>query len=182
MDKQYINAEAIMKAALKYQDALVTYAYAMLQDWASAEDAVQDALVVVMNKWQDFKPGTSIYAWVRQIVHFKTLEAIRSRQREITTEDEKLQDLVQGAMEGYLTEERADGQSSRLKALQECMSSISRGALDLITGFYRDANSYEKLAEIYGRSVEGVRKMLYRSRRQLDECTRKRLDNPEECA
>ena len=72
----------IVKSAFQYRDALLGYAYAMLRSWTLAEDVVQEAFLVVMNKWQDLKDEQGIFLWVRQIVHFKTLEAIRSRGRE----------------------------------------------------------------------------------------------------
>ena len=36
-----VTQEALLKSAMKYQHVLIAYAYAMLRDWASAQDAIQ---------------------------------------------------------------------------------------------------------------------------------------------
>ena len=62
---------------------------AAVRDWAQAEDALQEAYLVVMNKWQDFRPGTSVYSWTRRIVHYKAMEIIKKRKREVLVDDEE---------------------------------------------------------------------------------------------
>lgn len=100
----------VVKAAFQYRDALLSYSYAMLRSWTLAEDVVQEAYLVVMNKWQDLKDEGGIFLWVRQIVHFKTLEAIRARGRETSTPDQELLDLVEQAVKENLDDHFAERQ------------------------------------------------------------------------
>ncbi len=178
VDKGVLRSrDDVVKSVFQYRDALLSYAYAMLRNWSQAEDVVQEAYLVVMNKWQDLTNETGIFLWVRQIVHFKTLEAIRSRGRESSTPDQELLDLVEKAMTENLDDLRADQQRAMSASLRECMSRLNQFNLNLLAGFYWQQESCETLADRHGRSVNAIRLMLSRLRDKLRTCLSKRLES-----
>lgn len=160
----------VLKAAMQYQDTLLAYAYGMLRDWAQAEDTVQDAYVVAMEKWRDFTPGTSVFSWVKAIVRLKSLELIRTRDRERPTEDIILDKLTSQALDEFLDERAADHQRDMMRKLQFCMQKITERSLEMILEFYSKKRSYEEMAQLFDTSVEAIRKSLYRIRRTLQAC------------
>jgi len=166
----------VVKAAFQYRDALLSYSYAMLRSWTLAEDVVQEAYLVVMNKWQDLKDEGGIFLWVRQIVHFKTLEAIRARGRETSTPDQELLDLVEQAVKENLDDHYAERQRMMSTSLRTCMSRLNTFNVDLLAGFYWKQESCETLADRHGRSVNAIRLMLSRLRDKLRTCLSKRLE------
>jgi RNA polymerase sigma-70 factor (ECF subfamily) len=166
----------VVKAAFQYRDALLSYSYAMLRSWTLAEDVVQEAYLVVMNKWQDLKDEGGIFLWVRQIVHFKTLEAIRARGRETSTPDQELLDLVEQAVKENLDDHHAERQRMMSTSLRDCMSRLNTFNVDLLAGFYWKQESCETLADRHGRSVNAIRLMLSRLRDKLRTCLSKRLE------
>lgn len=166
----------VVKAAFQYRDALLSYSYAMLRSWTLAEDVVQEAYLVVMNKWQDLKDEGGIFLWVRQIVHFKTLEAIRARGRETSTPDQELLDLVEHAVKENLDDHFAERQRMMSTSLRDCMSRLNTFNVDLLAGFYWKQESCETLADRHGRSVNAIRLMLSRLRDKLRTCLSKRLE------
>jgi RNA polymerase sigma-70 factor (ECF subfamily) len=170
-----MTRDEIVKTAFHYRDALMTYAFAMLRDWSRAEDVVQDAFIVVMNKWTEFRPGTSVFLWTRQIVHLKALEAIRSRSRKMSPLEEELLTRVASAMESHLDEAIAERQRTMRQALQRCMSGLNRRAAGLLAGFYSESQSCETLAQHQRRSVNAIRLSLSRLRKQLQLCVSKQL-------
>src|SRR5262245_61558675 len=145
--------DEVVKSAFRYRDALMSYAFALLRDWSQAEDVVQDAFIVVMNKYSDFKAGTSVFLWVRQIVHFKVRETLRSRSRQACPVDEALLARVGECVRQYLDEEAADRQRLLRKALERCMSSLNRRAVRILAGFYGRSESCEAIAQDQNRSV-----------------------------
>jgi RNA polymerase sigma-70 factor (ECF subfamily) len=171
------SRDDVVKAAFQYRDALLSYAYGMLRNWNLAEDVVQEAYLVVMNKWQDLTNETGIFLWVRQIVHFKTLEAIRTRGRETSTPDQELLDLVEHAMKENLDDHQAEQQRLMSMSLRECMSRLNQFNLNLLAGFYWQQESCETLADRHGRSVNAIRLMLSRLRDKLRTCLSKRLES-----
>ncbi len=170
------SRDDVVKAAFQYRDALLSYSYAMLRNWTLAEDVVQEAYLVVMNKWQDLTNEQGIFLWVRQIVHFKTLEAIRTRGRETSTPDQDLLDLVEQAMKENLNDHFAEQQRQMSVSLRECMSRLNQFNLNLLAGFYWQQESCETLADRHGRSVNAIRLMLSRLRDKLRTCLSKRLE------
>ena len=170
-----MTRDEIVKAAFGYRDALMSYAFALLRDWARAEDAVQDAFIVVMNKWSDFREGTSIFLWIRQIVHHKALEAIRARGRKMSPLEEQLLSRVAASVQNHLDEAIADRQRLMRQALQRCMSGLPSRTVGLLSGFYAESRSCEALAQLHRRSVNAVRLSLSRVRKQLQECVARQL-------
>ena len=174
-----VTAEDLLRQAFRYQDALVSYAYGLLQDWALAQDAVQESFIVLQRKHAQFKPGASLFAWVRQIVRFEALNLLRSRRREACFVDEELISLVDQQFEKHLDADAVDALETRKVALQYCLGQLDEPSLGLLLGFYRDAFSCERLSQIQRRSVNAVRLSLSRIRARVRDCVRQRLALPD---
>jgi len=168
-----IGRDGVVKGAFQHRDALLSYAFALLRDWVKAEDVVQDAFIVVMNKWAEFRPGTSLFLWVRQIVHFKALEAARARR--MSPVEEELLARVAASMQRGLDEEIAHRQLLRRQALQRCMAHLDARSAGLLAGFYTESLSCESLAQLHRRSVNAVRLALSRLRKQLHDCVLRQM-------
>ena len=169
------TAEDLLRSAFKYQDALVSYAYGLLQDWALAQDAVQEAFIVLQKKHAEFRPEANVFTWARQIVRFEALNIIRSRQREACFVDEELFSLVDQQFERHLDLDAIGALESRKAALQHCMARLDQDSVSLVLGFYKDALSCERLAEARRKSVNAVRLSLSRIRTKLRECVQQKL-------
>ena len=89
-----LSAEHLLRAAFKYQDALTSYAFALLQDWALAQDAVQETFIVLQKKHSEFRPDGNVFTWARQMVRYEALNILRARGRESCVADEQLLALV----------------------------------------------------------------------------------------
>ena len=168
-----MSRDEVVKGAFQHRDALLAYAFALLRDWVRAEDVVQDAFIVVMNKWTEFKPGTSLFLWIRQIVHFKTLEAARAKK--MSPMEEELLSRVSASMQRGLDEEIARLLRLKRQALQRCMSHLDSKSAELLSGFYAESLSCESLAQLQRRSANAVRLALSRLRKQLQDCVARRL-------
>ncbi|HXG61029.1 MAG TPA: sigma-70 family RNA polymerase sigma factor [Planctomycetota bacterium] len=170
-----LGRDEVVKAAFRYRDALMGYAFALLRDWSQAEDVVQDAFIVVMNRWSDFRPGTSLFCWVREIVRHKAQEARRARMRQASPLDEALLIQVTETLDGHFDEEAAERQSLMHRALERCMSFLNARAVEILAGFYGRSESCEAIAERQKRSVNAIRLSLSRVRKQLQECMTRQL-------
>jgi len=166
----------VLREALTYQDGLVAYAYGLVRDWGLAEDVVQNAYVVVMEKWQTFEPGTPLFNWVRAIVRLKSLEMLRRRKREYSGNEAVLGRLIEQAMDEYLDEQAAQRQHDTMRKLQICLQKITERSLELVLERYSMRRSYRELSALFSMNVEAVRKSLYRIRRTLQECVEEMPD------
>lgn len=170
-----VRAEDLLRGAFKYQDALTSYAYGLLQDWSLAQDAVQETFIVLQKKHAEFRPGANVFTWARQILRFEALNLLRSRRREACFGDEELFALVEQQFEKHLDAEAVAALEARKAALQQCMAQLDADSLSLLLGFYKDAFSCERLGELHRKSVNAVRLSLSRLRAKLRECVRRRM-------
>lgn len=162
--------DQIVGEAFACRHSLLAYAYGSLGDYAQAEDVVQNTYLVVMNKYEDFREGTSMLAWCRSIVRLKVLEVLRERKRLVATEDSQLQDAISKA---FIEEQEAESSAlrmERIERLKKCLGRLTPRFRDLLKASLRPRSSYEQLALASGMTVEAVRKGLYRSRQTLREC------------
>jgi len=167
--------DAMVLKIFEYRDALLAYAFTILRDWQLAEDALQETVLVVLNRDAEAEPVRDLFAWVRRVLRNKCMETIRSRTRETTNEQERLQALVTEACDAYLDEDSAAGLKKMKQALRHCMGKLRSGSLDLLVGFYYRMQSCKHLAEQQGRSVNAVKLALSRTRDRLRVCVQRQL-------
>lgn len=170
-----MNADDLLRAAFKYQDALTSYGYALLRDWALAQDAVQETFIVLQRKHAEFRPGANVFSWARQILRFEALQILRARGRESFLADEELFALIEARFDEHLDADALARLEQQKGALQHCMSRLDADSLQLLMGFYRERFPCEQLASARRRSVNAIRLALSRTRARLRECVRSRL-------
>lgn len=173
MDPDDPRRDAIVKAAFRYREGLLCHAYAILRDWNTAEDVVQDAFLVVVRKWQDCHDITGVFPWVRQMVTFRAMDVLRSRGR--TRGNLALAETIGRVMESGLDADEADAQGRLKDALATCMQDLDRRSLDLLVGFYWQRRSCDELAASQSRTVNAVRLVLSRLRTRLRDCLGQRV-------
>jgi len=170
-----LSAEDLLRAAFKYQDALTSYAYALLQDWALAQDAVQETFIVLQKKHAEFRPGANVFTWARQMVRYEALNILRARGRECCVADEELLALVDAQFDEHMNADALARMEQQKAALQHCMTRLDSDTLNLLLGFYRERLSCDQLATARQRTVNAIRLSLSRIRARLRECVRNRL-------
>src|SRR5476649_408043 len=79
---------------------LVRFAQLQIRNQALAEDAVQDALIAVLEKPERFAGQSSLRTYVTGILKFKIIDCLRAttRERQIDTYDEQSEDDVIDAL------------------------------------------------------------------------------------
>lgn len=168
--------DSVVAEAFSYRHPLLAYAFGSLGDHAAAEDAVQSAFLVVMDKYADFREGTSMLAWCRSIVRFKVFEILRQRKRLVTTEDGLLHDAIAFAFEDTQQEEQLSIRNDRLHRLRNCILRLPPKSRSLLEASMQPQSSYGKIAQSMTMNVEAVRKGLYRIRQTLRDCVAANLE------
>ena len=79
-----MNLEAFKKRVLPIKNKLYRMALRITANPAEAEDVVQDATVIGLQKLGDFDPATNFTAWMGRIVRNLALNDARRRQRRRT--------------------------------------------------------------------------------------------------
>lgn len=167
--------DRVLKEALKCRVQLVAYARALLGNFSESEDAVQETMLVVVKKFDQFQEGTSMLAWCRSIVRLEVLRMKQRRRRERTLAERLLDDAVDAAFEESQVFQQHDESETWRTALERCLARISERGRRILRARFIDGLSYRQIGERVGMSLEAVRKALFRSRKQVRECAESNL-------
>ena len=175
MDRPDQQQDHLLRQAFELRTALVAYARSLLGSHSAAEDAVQEAMLVVVRKIEQFEEGTSMLAWCRAIVRIEVLRAKQRSQKERSLAERLLDDAVHAAFEEVRAEREAIQLADSRDALQQCLEGVPDRGRRVLDARYVDDLAYEQIGQVVGMSLEAVRKTLYRVKKQLRACVETRL-------
>ena len=167
--------DRVVHAAFGCRTELLTYARSLLGNFAAAEDAVQEAMIVVMNKHDQFQEGTSILAWCRSIVRLEVLRAKRRYQQDVSLVQRLLDDAVDAAFDEFQINRKHDESTSRRDAIRHCLEKITDRGRAVLNSRFTDELGYKQIGDRLGMTVEAVRKALFRTKKRLHSCVESRL-------
>ena len=167
--------DRIVRSAFECREELVTYARALLGNYAAAEDAVQEAMLTVIAKHDQFEEGTSVLAWCRSIVRIEVLRAKHRHQRERTLAQKVLDDAIDAAFDEFQSARISHERELRRDALAQCIQQISDRSKCVLEARFVDELGYPKIGERLSMSIEAVRKALFRVKKQVRTCVETRL-------
>jgi RNA polymerase sigma-70 factor (ECF subfamily) len=166
------DMRAFEEIVVKYEGAVRNFAYRYLRDERKAEDIAQDTFLRVYKARDRWRPDAKFHTWLFTITTRLCLNAIRARQRErrvirpVTDTDghdtfaSAPERRTPSPVEGALVAERAE---LIHRAVGE-LSDNQRRAL-LLHRF--EGLSYQEVAETMAISLEAVRSLLVRARKNL---------------
>ena len=169
------SRDRILKAAFDCREQLLAYAWSLLGNRAAAEDAVQEAMLVVVKKFGQFEEGTSLLAWCRSIVRIEVLRAKQRHQRERSFAQRLLDDAVDAAFQEFQESRSSDERRNRRDALDVCVEQLSANGKRVLSARFVDNLAYSQIGEQLGMSIEAVRKSLFRSKNQVRTCVESKL-------
>ena len=175
MDNTEDKRDRVIKAALECRTELIAYARSLLGNYAAADDVLQEAMLVVFRKYDQFQDGTSILAWCRSIVRLEVLRAKQNHQRERTLTERLLDDAIDAAFDEFQsTRRQVDGESWR-EALRSCLEKAPERGRSVLQARFADELSYLQIGKRLGMTVEAVRKALFRTKKQVRQCVETNL-------
>lgn len=146
---------------IAFLPAMRGFAYSLTNDYALAEDVLQEAVIKAWTNFERFESGTNLKAWLFKIVgNTFYSEMRRSGRRTVEApEDGRLAAAVGPTHDGIL----------ELRDFRRALHSLGfehRRALLLVGAF---GFSYEEAAEMCGVPVGTIKSRVLRARRQLSE-------------
>ncbi|MGD9128536.1 MAG: sigma-70 family RNA polymerase sigma factor [Planctomycetia bacterium] len=158
-----------------HQRGILTYLLALTGSFAAAEDALQEASIVMWQKFSEFEEGTNFGAWARKIAYHM---AMRSRQEASKRLPVFSNQFIDALGDAGMAEESRQGDRSR--ALKNCVNKLTKSDQDLLA--YRYGNkelSAKDVAEALNRPANTVYKALRRIRVGLLECVQRAIAREE---
>ena len=167
--------DQIIKQALQERRKLEIFSYSLIRDWGLAEDAVQEAYVVLYKKQDSLSDKDNIHGWLKKIVRDKSIDIIRKNQRNQKI-DSELVNLVEQSFDRNEHIVERDRLKTLQKVLDQCMDMLNKEDLTILKRFYLKKRSCESIAERIKSSVNAVRLKLSRLRAKLRKCSENKLD------
>lgn len=170
-----VNSESTRFAAiaLPHRRSLYAAALRLTRCERDAEDLVQETLLRGFNKFDTFREGTNIRAWLHRI----QTNAFINRYRRARKERSILQDEAEHVACGQLYSPGRVWAHDRPEQaiLADVLSDTVRRAVESVPEIYRDAVilsdvldfSYQEVAEVLGCPVGTVMSRLFRGRQHL---------------
>jgi len=142
----------------------------VLGNYTAAEDVVQEAMLVVVKKFDQFQEGTSMLAWCRAIVRLEVLRTKQQRQRERGLSERLLDDGIDAAFDEFQTARRHDDVETWPEALERCLGRVPERGRSVLTARFVDELSYQQIGDRVGMTLAAVRKALFRLKKQVRSC------------
>jgi len=162
--------DEVVQLLRKHQNQLFGYIFSMVRNFSDAEDVLQQTLLTLWGKLDEFTPGTSFMAWAKAVARNKTLTFLRTQRRQrVRFSDDVLDRLADCEL---WTPQALD---DRLAALANCRKKLSPVDQSLLAQCYSTASSIRCVAEQLERPVDSVYSSLSRIRRALYECIERSL-------
>ena len=136
---------------------------------ADADDVLQNASVILWEKFGTYRAGSSFLAWARRIAYLETLAARRKSSRMQTLSEDAWQILAEDALAVV------DDAPERQWALGECMEKLVPSDRRLLEQKYFSQLSVAEIAAASAKGGSSVYRALSRIHHQLLECVERKL-------
>lgn len=144
---------------------LYAFTYSLIPVTADAEDAFQQASVILWRKFAEFDPNRDFFKWACGFVYYTVLNYRRSaKRRRLLFSD----DLVR-----KLADDRIDWsrhENDRVDALEDCLSMLKSDDRKLLTDIYGHGKSPADLSVELQKSVQTIYNRVSKIRRRLLNC------------
>lgn len=154
----------------RHQRSLFLYILSQVPLAADAEEILQETNIVILQKFSQFTPGTSFFAWTSQIARFEVLRHREKQAGERRLFSNDFIDMI--AAESESTPEEVE---TRRRILQSCLRKLRRDDRELIQQRYATGQTGKRLAELLGRPANSVYQSIGRIRHMLQECVQRQL-------
>lgn len=147
---------------ISYSDALVRFAYSLVQNAAAAEDIAAESIAILLTKHGLFRDEGHMRAYLYKIARNKSMDFLRQHRQDVPLEDVE-NVLGSGDPEaGYLQEERNMG-------IYRCMQRLPQQYRQVLQLAYFDGFDVAQISRITGKSAKQVYNLLARAKASLKE-------------
>lgn len=146
---------------------------ALVMDHDQANDVVQETNVRLCREADQYPTIENFTAWACRVAYFEVLTNRKRRQRDRLVFDDDLLTLLASETE---TPRFAQDVTLRQRLLDRCLAELSESQRQLILKRYASEEAIHMLADELGRPVASVQQSLYRIRRTLLECVRRKME------
>jgi RNA polymerase sigma-70 factor (ECF subfamily) len=165
-----IALSEFIKLHTAHEVRLRSLAFGLVSNWADAEEVLQEANIILWQKFEEFESGTNFLAWSSQILRFTAKNFIaRQRRSKLVFSDEVL-DLMTVELN-----DAADELAERERILHQCIQKLKERQQRILELRYFQSKSVANVAEAIGSTAKAVYHALDHIHRALLQCVSVKL-------
>jgi RNA polymerase sigma-70 factor (ECF subfamily) len=161
------DAAAFERLLSPYLPMLFAYSRAICSDYHAAQDVVQETALIAFRNLGHLFPEADFSTWLRAIARRQALEARRKIQRSAPFVEEAIERAYQDPAPPEVVAQR--------KMLGDCVRALADRTREVVQDHYFQGSRLSEVAVRLKTNVSAVKQLLYRARKLLEECVRKRL-------
>lgn len=166
------RGKLFLRLFLQNERRIYAYILTLLPNRADAADVLQDASLVMWDKFDAAAPPDNFAAWGCRIAYFKVLEFRKKSQR---SRVQFSQAMLERVAETAAEQAEALQLDERREALTGCIEKLPPKDRDLLTRRFEQGASTESTAQAVNRSVDAIYKALAKIRQTLFDCVTRAL-------
>jgi RNA polymerase sigma-70 factor, ECF subfamily len=157
--------EEVMAGLLRVRERATAFGYAVLRNFHAAEDAYQEAALVVVRRMDEYT-GSGFEVWFWTILRHVLGGRIRAGRRAPVLADTALLERIAG----FAGEPAPPGVEEGVDRLAACLEKVG-GTMRLVLHWrFLEEAGCEEIAKRLGRSVQGAYGLIKRARQAIREC------------
>ena len=162
--KRDAKYEMFLRLYTRNENRILGFILTALPNYSIAEDVLQETMLVMWRKFNQFVPDTSFVAWGIQIARYEILKYHRNNKRLIIQFNNDLLDKLTGESEQFT------GMDDYVSALRHCLNKMSDKNINMILSRYTQGLKIKAIAEKFNRSLDATYKYLSRLHVSLRQC------------
>jgi RNA polymerase sigma-70 factor (ECF subfamily) len=166
------KSKLFLRLFLQNERRLYAYILTLLPNHADADDVLQEASLVMWDKFTPDNPPADFAAWGCRVAYFKVLDFCKKHQRSRVLFS---QAMLERVAETAVEQAAALQLDERREALAACIEKLSARDRDLLARRFAEGATTQSTAAQVGRSADAVYKALARIRQALFDCVSRTL-------
>ena len=161
-----------LRLLAEHERQLTGYVHTLVPSWQDAEDVLQETKLRLWEQFEAFEPGTDFAAWAFTIAGYMVRKYRKDCQRERVCFSD---DLLEKLSRHVATITSSSARDDRVLALVECVRAINDASRKLLRLFCTGHRRIKDIARELGQTPSATYSSLFRLRRSLLDCVRRRL-------
>jgi RNA polymerase sigma-70 factor (ECF subfamily) len=162
--------EEVVQLISSCQRSLLVYLLGLLGSQQLAEDALQDANVILWRKRREYRSRTNFFAWARQVAYLEACHLRKQRKRKVPVFSEVFMQEVSVDLEAAI-----QAPNKMEVFLKECLDLLSDHERELLDRRYADGATTRSVAIESKQSVRSIYRHLERIHGQLFDCINEKV-------
>ena len=161
-----------LRLLTEHERQLTGYVHTLIPSWQDAEDVLQETKLRLWEQFESFEPGTDFAAWAFTIAGYMIRRHRKQCQRQRICFSDELLEKLSPHLAAISSPPIND---DRMLALVECVKALNDASRTLLRHFCEGNRRIKDIAHDLGQTPSAIYSSLFRIRRSLLECSRKRL-------